>query len=355
VGFALGYKNLAFSEGFDDSSEARVTLSSGPDGPVAEVHTAAVEMGQGLTNVLTQIVRTELGVERVVVHPADSGVGSAGSTSASRQTVMSGGAVQMACGLVRDQLAARAAANSSDADELADLLVEPVSCTAVFHHRPTEPFDEDGQGDIHVAFSFAAQRVVVEVDDELGLVRLVQVATAMDVGHVVNPLGVEGQVEGGTAQGIGLALTESIQLRDGVITNPSFTDYLVPTILDVPPMVSVNVAFPEPGFPYGAKGIGESPTVVAPAAVAAALRSATGRELNRIPVTPERLAGLAGPVETSGPPPVPTVPGQRSVPEYSGLASAQQSLASGDGAPATGTRGPVARSTMRQRPNASAS
>ena len=110
VGFAVGYKNVAFSEGFDDSAAARVTLSSGPGGPVAEIYTAAVEMGQGLYTLLTQIVRSELGVDRVVFHPADTLAGNAGSTSASRQSMMAGGAVQLACAQIRGALFDRAGA-----------------------------------------------------------------------------------------------------------------------------------------------------------------------------------------------------------------------------------------------------
>ena len=186
--------------------------------------------------------------------------------------------------------------------------------------------DDDGHGDLHVCFVFAAERAVVEVDTELGLVRVLQVAAAIDVGRVLNPLGLQGQIEGGTAQGLGLALMEEIQLQDGVIRNPSFTDYLIPTILDVPPVVSVAVEEPEPGVPYGLKGIGESPTIVATAAVVAALRDATARELNRAPVTPDDLVGLRSPVTTVGPPTNPDVPGQAAVPLYFALGSGQQRL-----------------------------
>jgi CO/xanthine dehydrogenase Mo-binding subunit len=284
-------------------------------------------MGQGLYTLLTQIVRTELDVEHVVFHAIDTLIGSAGSTSASRQTMMTGGAVHMACGLVRAELQARAAARGLLVDDYASLLDEPVTQTAVFHHRVTDPFDAQGQGDIHVAFAFAAQRAVVEVDEDLGLVRVVQIATAVDVGRVMNPQMLEGQIEGGTAQGLGFALMEGIEVRDGIVANASFTDYLIPTILDVPAMVSVFVEVPEPGFAYGAKGVGESATVVAAAAVTAALRDATGRELNRIPVRPDDLVGLSAPVTSAAAAPVPVVPGQMSVPEYEGLASAQHTLA----------------------------
>ena len=348
VGFAVGYKNVAFSEGFDDSATARVTLTRTPDGPEAEIHTAAVEMGQGLYTFLTQVVRTELEIDRVVMHPIDTLIGGAGSTSASRQSMMAGGAVQMACAAVRETLFDRArarpgrvratrhrarrsptagsSAGGSPLVELDDLLDEPVSCEAVYHHRPTEGFDENGQGDVHVCFAFAAERAVVEVDEDLGLVRVLQVAAAIDAGRVLNPIGLTGQIEGGTAQGLGLGLMEEVQLADGVIRNPSFTDYLIPTILDMPPVVSVAVEEPEPGVPYGLKGIGESPTIVATAAVVAALRDATGRELNRAPVTPDELVGLRGPAATAGPPPSPDVPGQKSVPFYFEMSSGQQKL-----------------------------
>ena len=135
-------------------------------------------------------------------------------------------------------------------------------------------------------------RVVVEVDVELGLTRVVWIGTAQDVGKAVNPLAVEGQIEGGTAQGLGLALMEEIQTRDGLITNASFTDYLIPTTLDMPPVESVLVEDPEPGAPYGVKGVGEPPTVVSTAAIVSALRDATGRELTRVPVRPDDIVGL---------------------------------------------------------------
>ncbi len=337
VGYALGYKNIAYSEGFDDSCEAVVRLECDPDGVVASVHTAAVEVGQGLHTVLAQIVRTELGVDRVVQLQADTAVGSAGSTSASRQTVMAGGAVELACSRVREHLFARAAARAgagagfqgpfrlSDGHvfsgdtplgRVEDLLDTPLEATEVYRHRPTNRLDGRGQGEPHLMFAFGAMRAVVDVDEDLGLVRVVQLAGVQDVGRALNPRGVASQIEGGAAQGLGLALLEEIQLRDGHIANASFTDYLLPTILDMPPVVSDVVEEPEPGSPYGAKGVGEGSTIVATAAVAAALRAATGRELNRVPVTPDDLAGLAGPRTSAGPAPVPDVPGPRPVYEY---------------------------------------
>jgi CO/xanthine dehydrogenase Mo-binding subunit len=353
VGFAVGYKNVAYSEGFDDSSEAKVTLARGPDGPIAELHNAGVECGQGLATVLTQIVRTELGVQHVVLHPVDTGVGSAGSSSASRQTFMSGGAAQLACLTVREELfeRVRRAVGSpgvlslADGDVLAagervgamdDFLDEPITATKVFHHRSTEQFGPNGQGDIHVMFAFAAERAVVEVDEDLGLLRVVQIAAAQDVGRALNPQGVTGQIEGGTAQGLGLAILEELQVQDGVIRNASFTDYLIPTILDMPLVLSELVEDPEPDVPYGAKGVGEPSTIVATAAVVAAIRDATGLDLNRAPVRPDDLVGLRPPATSPGPAPVPDVPGPKPVPEYHGLGMGQQELMSGPGMDQTG-------------------
>jgi len=283
VGVAVGYKNLAYSEGFDDSSEAWVRVSVDREGPMAEVKTAAVDVGQGIDTIVAQIVRTELGIDRVLIRQPDTSIGSAGSSSASRQTMMTGGAVQLACQAVRAEI---------DAQGGMPELRRPVEATRVFHHRPTGKLDANGQGDPHVSFAFGAARAVVEVDTDLGLVRVVQLAVAQDVGRALNPQSVMGQIEGGSAQGLGLALMEEVALVDGQVKNASFTDYLLPTILDMPPVVCELVEEPEPGLPYGAKGVGEPSTVVVPAAVVAALRHATGRELRRAPVKPDDLVGL---------------------------------------------------------------
>jgi CO/xanthine dehydrogenase Mo-binding subunit len=278
-----------------------------------------------------------------MLHAADTGVDSAGSTSASRQTFMGGGAVQMACRAVAEEVFARAIARLQPegrlgladgevlADgvpiaELADLLDEPVVATRTFHHRPTTSLDEHGQGEPHVMFAFGAQRAVVEVDVELGLIRVIQLASVLDVGRALNPQGVEGQSEGGSAQGLGLAVMEEVQLREGRIANASFTDYLIPTLLDMPPVVTALVEDPEPDVPYGAKGIGEVSTIVSTAAIVAAIRDATGLELNRAPVHPDDIVGLRPPAARDAWPPVPDVPGPRPVPEYHGAKTGQSDL-----------------------------
>jgi CO/xanthine dehydrogenase Mo-binding subunit len=279
VGFAVGYKNLCYSEGFDDSCAARVVLHS--DGS-ADLHCAAAEVGQGVHGVILQVAREELGTADVRIASHQTGtVGSAGSASASRMTMMASGAVQLAC---RAALEERERAGGDEVD------VE-----RVYRHPETTPLDpETGQttGErAHVAFAVSAMRVVAEVDVELGLTRVVWIGTAQDVGRALNPQAVEGQIEGGTAQGLGLALMEEIQTQDGLIANASFTDYLIPTTLDMPPVVSELVEVPERDAAYGAKGVGEPPTVVSTAAIVSALRNATGLELTRVPVKPEHIVG----------------------------------------------------------------
>ena len=257
VGYGVGIKNICFSEGFDDYSTARVTVQVVGDEPLVTVHTAAVEVGQGIVTLQEQIARTELGIAHVRVESADTRVGSAGSTSASRQSYVTGGAVQAACREVAAELLSRASVAAGVAPAtlsledghvvgpagervaaVADLVGgETVERTVEWRHRPTTTLDpETGQGSAHVQFAFAAHRAVVDVDVELGLVKVVALDCAQDVGRALNPGAVLGQIHGGSAQGLGLAVMEEIQVVDGLVRNPSFTDYLIPTVLDMPPM-----------------------------------------------------------------------------------------------------------------------
>src|SRR5215469_16471178 len=312
VGFAVAYKNVGFSEGYDDYSTARVRLEVIGGEPTVTVQTAAAEVGQGLVTIEQQICRTELGVQHVVSSPKDTSIGSGGSTSASRQTYVTGGAIQAACQQVRDRLFALARHRlgqnvpdlrlagghviSASADAMVsidDLLGgQVIEETVQWRHRPTYRVDsETGQGFAHVQYAFAAHRAVVDVDTELGLVKVVELACAQDVGKAINPDAVLGQIHGGSAQGLGLAIMEEIQVSDGRIRNPSFTDYLIPTILDVPPMPVDVLEYADPHAPYGVRGVGEPPTISSGPAIAAAIRAATGLELGRIPIRPEHLTG----------------------------------------------------------------
>ncbi|MGI9030112.1 MAG: molybdopterin cofactor-binding domain-containing protein, partial [Ilumatobacteraceae bacterium] len=317
IGWGVAIKNLMYSEGFDDYATARCRLLDG----VATVKFATSEVGQGFVTLAQQIARTVLGVDVVMLDRIDTSVGSAGSTSASRQTWMSGGAVDAACRAVRERLLQHVAADRGvdagrlaiDGGEIVDgddgwhvAVAEAapgieLDETAEFHHRPTEELDENGQGNCHTAFAFVAHRAMVDVDPELGLVKVVQVATAQDVGRALNPLAVLGQIEGGISQGLGLAVMEEILQVDGVVRNASFTDYLLPTFLDMPDVVATLVEEPEPQAPLGAKGAGEPPCISVTPAIVAAIRDAlaqfdaeSGRTdrppLSRVPVRPADIA-----------------------------------------------------------------
>ena len=305
IGWGVSIKNIMYSEGFDDYSTARCTLS---DGKVV-LKFATSEVGQGFVTLAPQIARSVLGVTDAVCDTIDTQIGSAGSTSASRQTWMSGGAVDGACRLVRERLFELVGAQHNiepirfaiEDDEIVDTagtfrmsVIEAsqgitISETFEHHHRKTEELDEDGQGNCHVAFAFVAHRAVVDVDPELGLVKVVQIATAQDVGQVLNPLSVLGQIEGGIAQGLGLAVMEEIIVQEGRVRNPSFTDYLLPTALDAPVVVARMIEEYEPQAPLGAKGVGEPPCISVTPAIVAAIRDAIGKDIDRCPVRPQDI------------------------------------------------------------------
>ena len=304
IGYAASIKNLMFSEGFDDFSEARCIVT---DGEVS-IQSACVEVGQGFVTLVNQIVEETLGVPETIILPVDTSIGSAGSTSASRQTWMSGGAVLKACEAVVDALILELQKESGVEFERVGLNLVPkdgsdsIAIAAALRgrnfdehvthrHLPTFPLDHNGQGNAHVSFAFAAHRAVVDVDQELGLVRVVEIATSQDVGRILNPVQARGQIEGGVAQGLGLALLEELVLIDGKIANANFTDYLLPTAMDTPPIeIAAFIEQPEPGAPFGAKGIGEPPVISSTPAIVAAIRDATGFELNRVPIKPEDIA-----------------------------------------------------------------
>ena len=304
IGFALGVKSTLYAAGVPEHSSARVRIV----GAGTEIVSAAAECGQGIESALVQIAKEELGGLPVRVGPASTEAAHAGSSSASRQTWMSGAAVQLAAIDARGELIATVAARfavTRDEVDLADGCVivagrslaldealddAMIDVERTYEAPPTDPGDPiDGQGDVHVSRMYVAHRAVVDVDVDLGLVRVVQIATAQDVGRAVNPREVRSQIAGGISQGIGLALSEHLYAVGGMVRNASFTDYLIPTTLDMPALEVELVEVPEPLAPYGLKGAGEPPSLSSTAAVAAAVRDATGRSVPRVPIRPDDL------------------------------------------------------------------
>jgi CO/xanthine dehydrogenase Mo-binding subunit len=280
IGFAVGIRTSR-SRGFDDFAEVVLT-------PTDWSCTRRLRGRPGLITVLEQIGRSASGVDRVtVVFANTSQIGSAGSSSASRQTQMTGGAALRAATAVREAALRRSGGDRLDdagvwqgdrlVASLADVLAAgPIEHLERFRHPRTEPPSATGQGDVHAGYVVAAHRAVVDVDAELGLVRVVRLDTAQDVGRAINPLSVLGQIEGGIMQGVGLAVMEEIVLDRGAMKNASFTDYLLPTFLDAPEVAATLIEEPDHWGPFGAKGVGEPPTISSTAAVVAAIRDATG-------------------------------------------------------------------------------
>lgn len=287
-------------------STMRVAVTA--DGRVV-LYQGAVDIGQGSSTVLAQICAETLGLplDVLTLVGADTSLTpDAGKTSASRQTFISGRAIFAAATDLRRQILRLANAGERARLELtgttlsfvdgadvrqvdlarlpADVNGIVLSAEATFD-PPTSPLDADGQGVPYATYAFGAQMAEVLVDCELGTVQVLKVAAAHDVGRAVNPALVEGQIEGGIAQGIGMALME--EYIPGRNTN--LHDYLIPTVGDVPPIETFLIEDPEPLGPYGAKGVGEPAMIATPAAILNAIRDATGVTITRVPATPDRV------------------------------------------------------------------
>jgi aldehyde oxidoreductase len=287
-------------------STIKVGLRS--DGRIA-LYQGAVDMGQGANTVMTQICADALGIDMaaIVTLGADTDTTpDAGKSSASRQTFISGNATFMAATALRERLLLLAGASHDAHLELdaSHLVVHDrgattsvdltaldadadgfVALTSATYDPPTTTLDEDGQGEPYAQFGYGAHLAELEVDLELGTVHLRRITAAHDVGRAVNPTLIEGQIEGGVAQGIGMALME--EFIPGRSEN--LHDYLIPTIGDVPEVVSILVESGDPAGPYGAKGIGEHSLIPTAPAIVNAIRDAVGAGVRRLPATPDRV------------------------------------------------------------------
>ncbi|GAA3864539.1 xanthine dehydrogenase family protein molybdopterin-binding subunit [Streptomyces sedi] len=309
VGYALGMVHMLGAEGTDEVSTATVRV----EGSTATVLCAAVETGQGFATLARQVVQEVLGIDDVVVAPVDTDQPPAGPGGRGRHTWVSAGAVERAARMVRTQLLQPLAANFGMSAELLTIedgritsydgvlstpVVEALEgkelwATAQCRPHPTEPLDANGQGDAFVGLAFAAVRAVVDVDVELGSVRVVEMAVAQDVGRVLNPRQLRTRIEAGVNQGIGAALTEHLRVVRGEVRHADLTGYQLATALDAPEVkVVALVEERDVVAPFGAKAAGAPPLVVSPAAVAAAVRAATGQPVNRLPIKPQFAVGV---------------------------------------------------------------
>jgi CO/xanthine dehydrogenase Mo-binding subunit len=273
------------------------------------LHQGAMDIGQGANTVITQIFATALGaaVDAVVLVGADTAVTpDAGKTSASRQTFVTGNAARLSGQALRQIILARL--NMGDAASLTfgrgvisatehgasrqlDLASLPpddegfVLRAEETYDPPTKPLDAEGQGAPYAQFGYAAHLAVVEVDIELGTLRPLKFVAAHDVGRAINPMLVEGQVHGGIAQGLGMALME--EYLPGRTEN--LHDYLIPTIGDIPPIETLIIEEADAHGPFGAKGLGEHVLIPTAPALLNAIKAATGVRLSQLPATPSRL------------------------------------------------------------------
>ncbi|HSO29233.1 MAG TPA: molybdopterin cofactor-binding domain-containing protein [Candidatus Sulfomarinibacteraceae bacterium] len=279
------------------------------------LYSGAADIGQGVSTVLVQIAADALGVPAATVRLVSGDTdrtADAGKSSASRQTFVSGNAARLAGDDLRRRLLRLAEVGDNAVVELGGgraTLTEPGRMPVVIdlaelppmrapeaddapvllgrgsYDPTTTPLDADGQGDPYETYAFGAQLAVVEVDLELGTVKVLRIVAAHDVGRAINPTQVEGQIHGGVAQGLGFALMEAYV--PGRTEN--LHDYLIPTVGDVPEIECILVEDPEPAGPYGAKGVGEPALVPTAPAILGAIHAATGARITQLPATPDRV------------------------------------------------------------------
>ena len=298
-GIASAYKNVGLGGGAPDSAGASVEILN--DDTVL-VKAGAADVGQGLVTVLAQIVVEELGApfDRVKVVVGDTDLTlDGGATTASRQTYVTGNAVRMASAELRarlDSAAVEAASIASWAERVARARGQGIALRAEHVYTPPATSPLGQEGDMHFAFGYATQVAQVEVDLATGEVTVLRVLAAHDVGRAINPQGVAGQIEGGVVMGAGLAIREELPMERGVPLATNLATYRILTAEEMPDIVPIIVERPSPAGPYGAKGIGEIPSIPTTPAVTNAICSACGARLYEIPATPQRvLAALRRP------------------------------------------------------------
>ena len=318
-GVSLGAKGLAL-----DASGAHLNVYR--DGSV-RISVGGTEMGQGLLTVLSQMASDCLGVpvESIHVGLADTSVvPDSGPSVASRTTLMTGNAVIDAATKLKRTMggvAAELLGVPDDAIEFADGRVGTGATSMSFedlanhcwignvstsadgwYAAPESTFDENGQGDAYAVYSYATHIAEVEVDMDTGRVKLDCITAAHDVGRVLNPVTLEGQIQGGALQGIGMALYERMVTDGGTIVTADFSTYILPTSMDVPEIQAIAIEDPYSRGPFGAKGIGETPAMPGGAAVANAVANAIGVRFRELPITPEAVKRALSEIGSRKPP-----------------------------------------------------
>jgi len=278
-GFACGFKNVGFSFGYKENCWARIELRGSSEIEEAILWHSSAEVGQGTHTVMLQMAAeaTGVAVEKIKLVASDTETSkNSGSVSASRMTFMSGNAIVGAAKLALKKWS---------------LEERPACAEFIFYAPETTPFDKDtGYSTPNFAYAYVAQAVEVEVDTETGVVRLLRVVSANDVGQAINPAQVEGQIEGAVVQAQGYAMLENFLTKNGQVLTDQLSTYLIPTVLDIPNSVeSVIIEVPDPIGPWGARGLGELPFLPLVGAITSAIHQATGVWFNEFPLTPEKI------------------------------------------------------------------
>ncbi len=289
-GLACGYKNVGLGGGIPDRAAAYIEAR--PDGRVW-VGIGAAEVGQGLVQIAAAIAAETLQIplERVDVTVADTDITpDCGPTTASRQTFISGNAVRLAAETLRERLNAQTDLAEWDLDRAIQQASElGLSLREEVVYTPPQTAALGRPGDMHFSFGYATQAALVEVNLRTGQARVLEVIAAQDVGRVLNPLGLRGQIEGGVVMGLGLALYENMAFEQGQLMTPTLAQYHIPRITEMPQMTTIYVECQDPNGPFGGKGVGELSLIPTPPAVANAIARAARVQLDELPATPERI------------------------------------------------------------------
>ncbi len=279
IGFAAGFKNIGFSFGYQENSWAKIELLGKNEVEKAVLYIAGADVGQGTHTAMAQIAADTLDLpfEKVEVIASDTATSeSSGSASASRLTYMAGNAVLEA---------AKSALEKWHNEE------RPAIAEHTFLARQTTPFDEEtGYATPNFCYAYSAEAAEVEVDLDSGNVQVIKIVASSDVGRAVNPILVAGQIEGAVVQAKGYALMENFRMRDGKVLTESLSNYLIPTILDIPSKIEpVILELPDPNSPLGARGVGEPPFLPVAPALMAAIHDAAGIWIDSLPANSEKV------------------------------------------------------------------
>jgi len=309
IGYSSIFYGTGYGNGFPDESRAEVELNE--EGKII-IYVGAAEVGQGAKSIMWQIAGETLGIALDHIEIENSSTDlykDSGTAAASRQTYNTGNAVLDACRKLKENMEQAFIHQGKDnfviedglikADEyiyrlseVHDIMKKNDVYTRVegyFKAKTTSLDLETGQGNPYWPYTFAVQKVIVEVDDETGKVDVLEVTACNDSGKVINPTLAEGQVQGGCAMGIGYALMEEVEIIEGKIKNTNFSDYIMPTSMDVPQIKTIFIEEEEQSGPYGAKGLGETVTIPTAPAIINAIYDAVGVRIRDLPATCEKV------------------------------------------------------------------